>query len=78
MIEIPVASAATQAGLTRQRIAVLISEGRIKARKDDAGRWLVNEDSLKAYIEQDRKAGRPVGSYRSPKRLAGSDSSSSI
>lgn len=50
--------AAERLGLTRQRVSVLIKDGRIKA-KEIAGRPLISEQELNRFATIPRKGGRP-------------------
>ena len=59
MALLSVQEAATQAGLSRERIRFLLNEGRLMGTKLDRSTWLVNSQSLEDYMASPRKPGRP-------------------
>ena len=59
MALLSVQEAATQAGLSRERIRFLLNGGRLMGTKLDRSTWLVNSQSLEDYMASPRKPGRP-------------------
>ncbi len=59
MALLSVSEAATQSGLSRERIRKLLSEGRIMGTKLDRVTWVVNSQSLEDYMATPRRPGRP-------------------
>lgn len=55
--------AALYLNISEMRIGTLVREGRIPARKDEQGRWLINQEALDTYTETkgSRGGGGPRG-----------------
>ena len=59
MALLTVNEAATQSGLSRERIRKLLNEGRLMGTRIDTSTWVVNSQSLQAYVDSPRRPGRP-------------------
>lgn len=58
-----VADAAQRLGVSERRVRQYIEESRLPAQK--FGRdWLIREEDLSAFSQQERKTGRPAGGDR--------------
>ena len=66
MALLTVGEAVKRAGISGARIRKLLNAGRIMGTRVDDSLWLVNSQSLEAYLQSARKPGRPVG-WRKPK-----------